>query len=383
MIKNFVPKSVSIFQWLFFTAITLSVIALPMSSAQAVSLAPELDWKQVNVDGFGDPQTISVTALEVFHGQLYAGTNNLDAGGQVWRWQKDGQWLPVSEMGFGSGALLPAVVDLVVFQGRLYAGIGWDDAPGQVWRSQDGTNWQPVTTDGFGDGGNIAITNFAIFKGMLYAGTGTTSVGAQIWRSKNGDSGSWTQVGINGPVLIGNVTGFAVYKDVLYSAIEPAGGTSAPIQVWRSTNGSDWMPITLDGFGDEFSQTTGGFAQFRGYLYLGIRNDTTGGQIWRTKDGAQWELVVSDGFGDANNVKVESLLLHEGFLYAATFNLLSGVQIWRSTDGMSWEPVSTNGFGDSNNFATLWNNATAVDKGHILMGTWNFATGGELWMSTR
>ena len=363
MIKNFVPKSLSVFQRLFITVIALSLVALPISSAQAVSLVRGLDWQQVNVDGFGDPQTVSVTALEVFHGQIYAGTTNWDAGGQVWRWQKDGQWLPVTEVGFGSGPLIPSVVDLIVFQGRLYAGIGWDDAPGQVWRSQDGTNWQPVTTDGFGDGGNIAITNFAIFKGMIYAGTGTTSVGAQIWRSKNGNSGSWTQVGIDGPVLIGNVTGFAVYKDVLYAAIEPAGGLVAPIQVWRSTNGSDWVPITLNGFGD-------------------VLNVTTGGQIWRTKDGVQWELVVSDGFGDVNNVKVESLLLHEGLLYAATFNLQTGVQIWRSADEMSWEQISGNGFGDSNNFATLWNNATVVDKGRILIGTWNFASGGELWMST-
>lgn len=383
MIRKFGPKPVSIFQWLLFTAITLSVVALPMSSAQAGSLAPELDWEQVNVDGFGDPRTISVTALEVFQDQVYAGTNNPDAGGQVWRWQKDGQWLPVSDAGFGSGSLLPAVVDLVVFQGRLYAGIGWDDAPGQVWRSKDGTNWQSVTTDGFGDGGNIAITNFTIFKGMLYAGTGTLGVGAQIWRSKNGNSGRWSQVGIDGPVLIGNVTGFAVYKDVLYAAIEPAGGTFAPIQVWRSTNGSDWEPVTLDGFGDELNQTTGGFAQFRGYLYLGIRNDATGGQIWRTKDGVKWELVVGDGFGDVNNVKVESLLLHDGLLYAATFNGLNGLEIWRSADGLSWEQVLAGGFGDVNNFATLWNNATAEYQGRILIGMWNYATGGELWMSTR
>jgi hypothetical protein len=343
----------------------------------------ESRWQQVNDDGFGDPQTISVTALEVFHGQLYAGTNNLAAGGQVWRWQRDGQWLSVSERGFGSGSLLPAVVDMVVFQGKLYAGIGWDDAPGQVWRSQDGTSWQPVTTDGFGYGGNIAITNFTIFKGMLYAGTGTTSVGAQIWRSKNGNSGTWTQVGIDGPVLFGNVTGFAVYKNVLYAAIEPAGGLGAPIQVWRSANGSDWVPVSLDGFGDELNESTGGFAQFRGHLYLGIRNDATGGQIWRTKDGWNWEQVVGDGFGNINNVKVESLLLHDGLLYAATFGELSGLEIWRSADGVSWEQISANGIGDSNNFATLWNNATVEYRGQIFIGTWNVATGGELWMSER
>ena len=37
MIQNFVPKSFSVFRWLFFTAIALSLVALPISSAQAVS----------------------------------------------------------------------------------------------------------------------------------------------------------------------------------------------------------------------------------------------------------------------------------------------------------------------------------------------------------
>jgi hypothetical protein len=344
--------------------------------------AAQAEWQQVNVDGFGDPLTSGVSALEVFKGQLYAGATNGEMGGQVWRWQRDGQWQQVSETGFGSGSANAALIDLIAFKGQLYAGMGWNQAPGQVWRSGDGTTWQPVTTDGFGDGDNIAITNFAIFRGMLYAGTGTASGSAQIWRSRNGNSDSWTQVGLGEPALTGNVTGFAAYNGVLYATIEPSDAFSSPIQVWRSTNGSDWVAVTLDGFGDELNVSTGGFAQFRGYLYLGTRNETTGGQIWRTKDGLNWELVVNDGFGDTGNIKVESLLVREGYLYAATFNWL-GLQIWRSAEGTNWEQVIADGFGDGNNNATLWNNATAVYMDNILIGTWNSVTGGELWMSTR
>ena len=351
-------------------------------AAQAEALVPASEWEQVNVDGFGDPVTNGVSALEVFKGQLYAGATNGDVGAQVWRWEKDGQWQQVSETGFGSGSANAALIDLIVFQGQLYAGMGWNQAPGQVWRSGAGTNWQPVTTDGFGDGDNIAITNFAVFRGMLYAGTGTASGSVQIWRSRNGNSDSWTQVGLGEPGLTGNVTGFAVYKGGLYAAIEPASGFGGPIQVWRSTNGSNWEAVTLDGFGDALNESTGGFAQFRGYLYLGTRNETTGGQIWRTRDGLSWDSVVDDGFGDTSNIKVESLLVHEGHLYAATFNWL-GLQVWRSANGRSWEQVVAEGFGDSNNNATLWNNATTVHKGNILIGTWSTLTGGELWMSTR
>jgi hypothetical protein len=35
-------------------------------------------WRQVNVNGFGDPSTTVVSALEVFNGQLYVGTGNWD-----------------------------------------------------------------------------------------------------------------------------------------------------------------------------------------------------------------------------------------------------------------------------------------------------------------
>ena len=38
-------------------------------------------WEQVNGNGFGDPQTGEVTALEEFNGDLYAGTYNpIDPG---------------------------------------------------------------------------------------------------------------------------------------------------------------------------------------------------------------------------------------------------------------------------------------------------------------
>jgi len=337
-------------------------------------------WQQVNTNGFGDSQTNGVISLQVFKNQLYAGTAN-GSGGSVWKRQADGQWQQVSEAGFGSGSGAPAIVDLAVFQGSLYAGMGWDDAPGQVWRSINGTSWQPVTTNGFGDDANIAITNFAIFKRLLYAGTGTNDGSAQIWRSTSGSNNSWSNVAPDGPGLAGNVTGFAVYKGVLYAAVESSSGVD-PAQVWRSTNGSDWTTVTADGFGDPGNISTGGFAQFDGYLYLGTRNEGTGGQLWRTMDGLHWEMVISDGFGDTSNIKIESLLVHDDLLYAVTFNPQTGLQIWRSADAINWEQIISNGFGDSNNFSTLWNNAVTEFQGHIVIGTWNDAEGGELWMST-
>jgi hypothetical protein len=338
-----------------------------------------LNWQQLNTNGFSDSQTNGVISLQVFKNRLYAGTANR-SGGSVWQGQPDLQWQQMSEAGLGSGSAAPAIVDLAFFQGNIYAGMGWDDAPGQVWRSKNGTSWQPVTTNGFGDDANIAITNFAVFKGLFYAGTGTNDGSAQIWRSTSGSNNSWSKVAPDGPGLAGNVTGFAVYKGVLYAAVESSSGVD-PAQVWRSTNGSDWTTVTANGFGDPGNISTGGFASFDGYLYLGTRNEGTGAQLWRTRDGLHWEMVIGDGFGDTGNIKIESLLVHDELLYAVTFNW-QGLQIWRSEDAFHWEQIISNGFGDGNNFSTLWNNAVTEFQGQIVIGTWNDAEGGELWMST-
>jgi hypothetical protein len=353
-------------------------------SATAVDWGEPLPgWEQINVNGFGNPLSTGVTALESYRGQLYAGASNWDTGGEIWRMEKNGQWLQVSEAGFGSGSASPAIIDLHVYQGQLYAGAGWNnETPGQLWRSSDGTNWHPVTMNGFNDPDNIAITNFVEFKGMLYAGTGTLSGGAQIWRSHSGNPNSWEQVAPDGAGLAGNVTGFAVYRNALYAAIEPAGGFGGTIQVWRSVNGSDWTIVTEDGFGDLSNASTGGFAQFGDYLYLGTRNEVSGAQLWRSLDGIHWEQVIGDGFGDLNNIKIESLFIYDELLYAATLNQAMGLQLWRSADGEGWEQVTANGFGDSNNRATLWNSATLLYQGHILIGTWNDIEGGELWRFT-
>jgi hypothetical protein len=218
-----------------------------------------------------------------------------------------------------------------------------------------------------------------VFKNMLYAGTGSTDDSAQIWRSSSGKSGTWRQVAPDGPGWTGNVTGFAVYKNRLYAAVESSIG--APPQVWRSANGSDWTTVVADGFGYENSESSGGFAQFGGYLYLGTRNDETGAQLWRTSNGTNWAQVVGDGFGDLNNNKIESLFTHDDLLYAATQNPSLGLQLWRSPDGVNWIQMTANGFGDSGNSSTLWNSATTEYQGHLVIGTWNGNEGGEVWIS--
>jgi sugar lactone lactonase YvrE len=343
------------------------------------------DWQQVNINGFGERFAKGITAVEEFNGQLYAGTSTsweMGMGAQIYRTGDGVIWSAVTEPGFSVYTnTISTIIDLEVFNGQLYAGAGWGNIQGQIWRTSDGTTWEPVTTNGFGNGSNMAVTVLAVFNNLLYAGTGNSDSGAQIWRSASGDGGDWTRVAPDETGTSDNsqVTGLKAFKGALYAAVEADEETNAAAQVWRSTNGSGWDTVIADGFGDSDNISTGGFAEFGGYLYLGVRNYVSGAQLWRSADGTNWKQVVGNGFGDAANYKVEMLTVIANQLYAEVNNDETGLQILRSSDGMNWEQVNIDGFGDSNNAAILWNNSTAKYQGYLYLGTWNPANGGEVW----
>lgn len=343
------------------------------------------EWAQINPDGFGNPSTIGVTALEVFHDQLYAGTANWEEGGQIWRTSNGISWTPVSELGFTSTLTNtnPVIADLIEFDGQLYASTCWANQ-GQIWRSPDGTTWEAVVEDGFGNPDSTGISAFTIFSDTLYAGVSNGADGLEIWRSLSGDSLSWTPVITAGfgYTTNMNVTGFIGFKDYLYAAIEPS--QDVPItnnfQIWRSHDGEDWEPITTSGFGNPDNHSAGGLAVFQDKLYIGLRNEVTGGQVWRSEYGVGWEGVVPDGFGDIHNIKIESLYVFEDILFAVTYNEQTGMEVWRSLDGWDWDQVNKDGFDDNGNYSTLWNNATTIFQDHLVYGTWNYTTGGEVWL---
>ncbi len=348
--------------------------------AQAVS-----DWQQANSNGFGNLKTSEVSALEAFNGYLYAGTHHpidpaqLIDGAQIFRSSDGMAWSPVTQPGFGNSHDIapPAILDLTVFNGRLYASTGRGDGPGQIWRTLDGVTWAPMVIHGFSDPDTVDITVLAEYNGLLYAGATNLISGAQIWRSYTGDNNTWTQVA---PAMPGtdaaSVTGLAVFNvdGGLYAAVESDG----PAQIWRSYGG-DWTTVMSDGFGDSRTTSTGGMAEFAGYLYVGAGHEEDGAQLWRTHDGTTWEPVTNPNFGNANNQKVEMIFVFQNQLYISVKNGQTGIELWRSTDGALWEQANQDGFGDSHNAGSNWSNATVVFLGQLYVGTSNVLDGGELW----
>ncbi|HKJ40255.1 MAG TPA: post-COAP-1 domain-containing protein [Anaerolineales bacterium] len=348
------------------------------------------DWEQVNTNGFGDPQTGEVTAVEAFNGFLYAGTYNpidpapLYDGAQIFRSTDGATWTAVTLPGFGNAHDIapPAIQDFVVFNNQLYAGTGRGNAS-QLWRSLNGTIWAPMDVTGFSDPDNVDVGSLAVYNGMIYAGVTNQVTGAQIWRSFTGDNNTWTQVAPATPGTVpANITGFAEFGGALYAAVEAEEG---PAQIWQSFGGSSgsWTTVVSDGFGDVNTLYTGGIAVFGGNLYVGAGNTADGAQLWRTNDGATWELAIPSAFGDPNNQLVEMVYVFQNELYASVKNAVTGVEIWRTADGTLWEQANLDGFGDSNNTGTNRSNATVEFMGQLYVGTSNIMDGGELWRTVQ
>lgn len=351
-----------------------------------------LGWQQSNLNGFGERTNESLTALEVFNGQLFAGVTNYTYGGTVWRSSNGANWQRVSEPGFTSALSVtnPVIFDLIEFKGNLYAGAGvwWnDDIAGQVWRTSDGQSWTLVVDNGFGNPQNNGVVAFGKFQAILYAATINNDTGLEIWRTSTGNPLDWTRVvnaGFGGGVEYGLGYSFQEFDGQFYVGVESNRTTDGNgLRLFRTSDGVTWTQANQDGFGNKDNNHPGALAVFQGFLYAATRNETTGGQLWRSSDGQQWTQVIGNGFGDLNNYKIESLALFDNALYAVADNGETGIEIWRTQDGAQWQKVNADGFGSLTNYWTLWGNGTTVFQDTLYIGVTNYATGATLWRSVQ
>jgi tripartite motif-containing protein 71 len=252
-------------------------------------------WSPVMTGGFGDPTNGEVYHLAAFNDTLYATTWSYTTthGLEVWRSAtgNGGEWTKVASNGFGDSHNQAATLE--VFNGRLYAGTfngsGANPANGgQVWRTSNGTDWEPVNTGGFGQISNWAVSSFAVFENYLYAGVlGWDSVhnfpgGQQVWRCAQCDGSDWALVadGAFGHTNPRDVGALISSDDALYAVTDDY---AAGMGVWRTTNGTAWAQINLDGFGN--SNNYGPYFDhsvtiFNDILYVGTTNSASGGEVW-------------------------------------------------------------------------------------------------------
>jgi len=234
-------------------------------------------------------------------------------------------------------------------------------------------NWTQVNVDGFGDAGNGRATSMAVYNNWLYVGTENsdgvwlgTGPGAEVWRY---DGTNWVQVNTDGFGDPDNETAdsMAVYNNYLYVGTENSRGA----EVWQY-NGTAWVQVNTDGFGNQQNHIADSMAVHDSHLYAGSGDGFRGARVWRY-DGTAWTHANSDGFGDPFNFAAVDLATYGGHLYVTTENRM-GAQVWLY-DGATWTQAHDHGFGDVKNEAA----AMAVYKNHLYVGTLNVVRGAEVW----
>ncbi len=354
------------------------------------------DWRQSNLNGFGNRQNVDVLSLESFGGSLYAGTYNPDGGNGAQLWRFGNSWAAVMTNGFNDAANV-GIDDLIEFKGNLYAGTWNEDNGGQIWRSANGSSWAQVVDQGFDDRTNGEIFSLAVYSNTLYASTWsyTSTHGAEIWRSDTGNSDDWEQAadnGFDGDAANRSVTAMGVFNGYLYAGTDNWSSTtitSTGAEVWRcqECDGSDWVPVNTGGFGTVNNIGVSALAEFDGHLYAStVTQDGFGMEVWRCdacNAPGDWERVVENGFDNSATGDLSALEVYTGQLHLIVGNSTTGLEIWRSDTGDldDWEQVGFAGLGDSNNRAPYWDNSVAVFDDDLFLGTINEANGGEVWHS--
>jgi hypothetical protein len=362
------------------TAMTVLGLFLYLGMASAARAdAGTPGWAQRNDSGFGSASNSAVSSLDLLGGSLYAGTWNED-GAQVWR-APDGRTWSRFDPPWSSRNV--SVNDAQLYSGRLYFGTGNEDGA-EIWRT-DGTTWEQVATVGLDDTGNYGMNAFAVFADMLYVATANLTTGVEIWRSDTGNRDSWQQVNADGfgrGVTWENVT-LDVFNGYLYAGISRVvSSVTGRAELWRTEDGTTWTPVFTDGLGSADNSDVSAMAEFKGDLYIGLRNRVTGGQVWRAGDGVNFTPAFVDGLGNTENRGAYGLIVFMDKLYVTFSNFETGAEAWQTADGATWQPVMQDGWGKggANAWADYFDKAAVVFHDDLYIGTVNDQDGGEIWL---
>lgn len=267
-----------------------------------------LNFRPIMQDGFGDPNNRGVQAVISYNGWIYAGTKNDVDGFDVWKLRprtgnpEEYDYVRVVSGGGPSSHNENAGMP-IVFKGKLYFGTqlyigGVNPTSGNgfqgcdIIRINEDDSWDtivgPHSLSGYASGFNH-FTNAYLWwmeehDGWLYAGTfdqggalasmlsNIEGVTALFGGADKADVNLDTIVSILNFVNI-----FVTLED--YQRMTHAGG-----DIFKSPDGVNWYPVTLNGMGDVRNS---GWRTMKscpdGYLYVGSTNNTTGTQIWRAK----------------------------------------------------------------------------------------------------
>jgi hypothetical protein len=256
------------FKGRLFTSPTGTAGGNPNTSGNAVifcSVDPRNGaWDVANTPGFGDTGNVGVFEMVACGDWLYAGTASL-GGYQIWRTRAEGQapykWECVVRDGAYRGALNQGVASFTVHEGLVYAGSGIQHggidrttgvgpAGPELIRIHEDGHWDLVVgterltpagiktpISGYSPGFDNLFTGYfwqmECHDGWIYLGTFDWSLMLRYSERSN-----WPKP------FSRMVERFGVER-----LIDIRGGA----ELYRSRDGENWLPVTLQGFGNPYN----------------------------------------------------------------------------------------------------------------------------------
>jgi hypothetical protein len=253
--------------WLF-TSPTGTAGGNPNASGNAVIFgSPDPangKWEVINTPGFGRPKNIGVFEMVGCGDYLYAGTGNPD-GYEIWRAKLEGKppfaWECVVERGAYRGPLNQGVASFTVHDGLVYAGSGIQH--GGIDRANGigpaGPELIRIHEDGYWDlivgteretpvGRKVPLSGYAPGFDNLFNG--------YFWQMESHDG--WIYVGTFDWTVMVRYSEQGKWPVPFRKMIERVGMEKliklrAGAELYRSRDGENWLPVTTQGFGNEFN----------------------------------------------------------------------------------------------------------------------------------
>ncbi|MCA0045079.1 hypothetical protein [Celeribacter litoreus] len=222
------------------------------------------EWKEINTPGFGRAKNIGIFEMIGCGDYLYAGTGNPD-GYEIWRTKVEGEppfnWECVVEKGAYRGPLNQGVASFTTLNGIVYAGGGIqhggiDRANGlgpagpELIRIHEDGSWdllvgterqtpvgykKPLSgySPGFDNLFNGYFWQMETHEGWIYVGTFDWTVMIRYSEDDN-----WPM---------------PFRKMIERYGMENLIKLRAGAELYRSRDGENWLPVTTQGFGNEFN----------------------------------------------------------------------------------------------------------------------------------
>jgi hypothetical protein len=210
------------------------------------------------------PEGMQVFEMQPFNGMLYLGLRDTRSGYAVVKMDLRGEPpYPLTTV-VAHGAYLPqpsqSVISMAVYQGRLYVGT---DEPAELICINPDDSWELV----------IGMPRETP-AGWKYPLSGLDE-GLHNWLNGH----LWRMQEYEGRLYIGTMNMSAHLRRLpgVAAAVEPNFG----FDLYETTDGRHFRPITQNGFGDKFSFGVRAFAVTPRGLFLGSANSWHGLQIWR------------------------------------------------------------------------------------------------------